>query len=243
MRVAHGTVAWTVVALLVTASTVVVTTQPEFPFVRSRGRATAEFNDKQIHLVASYDYSQRNHDNRWLLIQIAMSARKRMVIERDWIALRTADDREFPLATQTRVGEDIANVQKLLQNASTRRHDTTSYFNQRDRVEDLRLFRLPFGNVVHTNFVVDNDRVAAGDLLFESPTGRWENGTYALVVRHAGQCRHVALMHFLGRHLQREQGRALVAQSRERRHLAAEDRLSHSRPAGQHVKPARSQAL
>jgi hypothetical protein len=186
MRVDHRTVAATCAALLVAVSTVVVTTQAEFPYVKSRGRATTEFNDKQIHVVASYDYSQRDHDARWLLIQIAVSARKSMVIERDWIALRTADDREFPLATQTRVGEDIGNVQKLLQNASTRRHDTASYFSQRNRVEDIRLFRLPFGNVVHSNFVVDNDRVAAGDLLFESPTGRWEDGTYALVVRHEG---------------------------------------------------------
>ena len=174
------------VAVLVTVSAVVVTTQAEFPFVRNRGRSTAEFNDKQVHVVASYDYSQRNHDSRWLLIQIAVSAKKRMVIERDWIALRTADDDEFPLATQKRVGEDIASVQKLIQNASTSRHDTTSYFNQRDRAEDIRLFRLPFGNVVHTNFAVDDDHVAAGDILFESPTGRWEAGTYALVVRHEG---------------------------------------------------------
>ena len=186
MRVEHRTVARALVAMLVAVSAVVVTTQAEFPFVRNRGRSTVEFNDKQVHVVASYDYSQRDHDSRWLLIQIAVSAKKRMVIERDWIALRSADDREFPLATQMRVGEDVGNVQKLLQNASTRRHDTASYFSQRDRVEDLRLFRLPFGNVVHTNFAVDDDHVAAGDILFESPTGRWEAGTYTLVVRHEG---------------------------------------------------------
>ena len=174
------------VAVFVTVSAVVVTAQAEYPFVRNRGRSTVEFNDKQVHVVASYDYSQREHDGRWLLIQIAVSAKQRMVIERDWIALRTADDDEFPLATQKRVGEDIASVQKLLQNATTRRHDTTSYFSQRDRAEDIRLFRLPFGNVVHTNFAVDDDHVAAGDILFESPTGRWAAGTYALVVRHEG---------------------------------------------------------
>ena len=186
MCLIHRIVVRALVAMFAMVATVVVTAQAEFPFARSRGRSTVEFNDKQVHVVASYDYSQREHDGRWLLIQIAMSAKKRMVIERDWIVLRTADDREFPLATQTRVTEEMGNVQQLLQNASTRRHDTASYFSQRDRVEDLRLFRLPFGNVVYTNFVVDDDRVAAGDLLFESPTGRWEDGTYALVVRHEG---------------------------------------------------------
>ena len=186
MRAEYRAAVRAVIAVVVAVSTVVVTAQAEFPFVRTRGRSTVEFIDKLVHVVASYDYSQRDHDARWLLIQIAVSAKKRMVIERSWIALRSADDREFPLAAQERVGEDIGAVQQLLQNASTRRHDTASYFSQRDRVEDLRLFRLPFGNVVHTNFVVDDDRVAAGDILFESPTGRWEAGTYSLVVRHDG---------------------------------------------------------
>ena len=48
----------------------------------------------------------------------------------------------------------------------------------------MRLFTLPFGPVVHDSFVVDRDRVAVGPLFFESPTGAWEDGTYALIVRH-----------------------------------------------------------
>jgi hypothetical protein len=186
MSFTHRAAVRVLAATIVTVSVATIATQAEFPFVRNRGRSTAEFNDKKVHLVASYDYSQRNHDSRWLLIQLAVSSKDPMVIERDWIALRTADDREYPLATQKRVGEDTVAVQQLLQNASTRRHDTTSYFNQRDRTEDMRLFRLPFGNVVSQNFVVDNNRVAAGDLFFESPTGRWTAGTYSLVVRHEG---------------------------------------------------------
>ena len=53
-----------------------------------------------------------------------------------------------------------------------------------DRVEDMQMFRLPFGPVVHNEFIVDRDRIAVGPLFFESPTGAWEKGTYALVVRH-----------------------------------------------------------
>ena len=48
----------------------------------------------------------------------------------------------------------------------------------------MRLFRLPFGPVVHDEFIVDRDRVAVGPLFFEAPTGAWERGTYALIVRH-----------------------------------------------------------
>jgi hypothetical protein len=48
----------------------------------------------------------------------------------------------------------------------------------------MNLFTLPFGPVVHDDFVVDAHRVAVGPLFFESPTGAWEDGTYALIVRH-----------------------------------------------------------
>jgi hypothetical protein len=37
---------------------------------------------------------------------------------------------------------------------------------------------------VPSEFVVDHNEVAAGPLFFESPTGAWEDGTYALVIRH-----------------------------------------------------------
>jgi hypothetical protein len=68
--------------------------------------------------------------------------------------------------------------------ARVQSHDVVSYFNQRDRIEDMQLFRLPFGPVVHNEFVVDRDRLAVGPLFFESPTGAWERGTFALIVRH-----------------------------------------------------------
>src|SRR5687768_4998422 len=155
MRALHRAV----VAMIVVVSTAVVATQVQFPDTRSRGRSTVEFYDKQVRIVASYDYSQREHDTRWLLIQLAMSSKKPMTIERSGIALRAPDGKEIPMATQERVGENTVAVQQLLQNAVTRRHDTASYFSQRDRVEALRLFRLPFGHVVHTNVVVDNDHV------------------------------------------------------------------------------------
>ena len=101
------------------------------------------------------------------------------------MTLRTPEGREIKLATQTRIGEDVVRIEQLLQNARVVSHDVPSYFTQRDRIEGMRLFRLPFGPVVHNDFVTDHHRVAVGPLFFESPTGRWEKGTYALVVRHA----------------------------------------------------------
>jgi hypothetical protein len=173
-----------VAVLLATAVTVTAAAQNEFSFTRKIGQAAAEYRNEDVHIVAAYYHSQRNHDSRWLLIEAAVSTTRLGTIHRGGITLRTPDGREIPLASQTRVGEDIGRVRLLLQNASTTRHNVASYFNQRDQVDAMQFFTLPFGRVVHDDFVVDVHRVVVGDLLFESPTGRWEDGTYSLIVRH-----------------------------------------------------------
>jgi hypothetical protein len=158
--------------------------QQEFRATKKLGQAAVQFKDKATHVVAAYYYSQRNHDSRWLYIQAALSTAKETIIHRNEIVLRTPQGREIPLATQTRIGEDVNRVEQLLQNASVQSHNVASYFSQRNRVEDMQMFRLPFGPVVHDEFIVDRDRIAVGPLFFEAPTGAWEKGTYALVVRH-----------------------------------------------------------
>ena len=172
------------VAVLLATAVAVPAAQTEFSFTRTIGQAAVEYRNEDAHIVAAYYHSQRNHGSRWLLIEAAVSTTRLGTIHRDGIMLRTPDGRETPLASQTRVGEDIGRVRLLLQNASTTRHNVASYFNQRDNVDPMQFFTLPFGHVVHDDFVVDVPRVVVGDLLFESPTGRWEDGTYSLVVRH-----------------------------------------------------------
>jgi hypothetical protein len=157
--------------------------QQNFPSTKKLGQAAVEFKDKTIHVVAAYYYSQRNHDSRWIVIQSAVSTTKETVIHRKEIALRTPQGQELPLASQTRIGEDVNKVEQLLQNANVQSHNVTSYFRL-DRFEDMKMYRLPFGPVVHNEFIVDRDRVAVGPLFFESPSGAWEKGTYVLVVRH-----------------------------------------------------------
>ena len=152
---------------------------------RERGRAAVEYRDDDAHVVAAYYYSQRNHESRWLMIEAGVSTTELNTLERSAISLRTPQGREIALATQRRVGEDVSSIKQLLQNASTLGHNVASYFVQRDRIEDMRFFTLPFGPVVHDSFVVDRHRVAVGPLFFESPTGAWEKGTYALIVRHS----------------------------------------------------------
>jgi len=150
---------------------------------KKRGKAVVEYRDKAAHIVAAYNYSQRNHDSHWIVIEAALSTSKEATVHRKEIALRTPQGREIALATQMQVGEDVKRVEQLLQNARVQTHDVASYFNQQDRLEDMQLFRLPFGPVVHDEFIVDRDHVASGPLFFEAPTGAWEKGTYALIVR------------------------------------------------------------
>jgi hypothetical protein len=177
----QGTIARTLCTAMLAVSS--VTAQQEFA-TKQLGQAAVQFRDKAIHVVAAYYYSQRNHDSRWLLIQAGVSTTDEVVIKRDAIALRTPKGEVIPLATQRRVGEDTKQVEQLLQNASVQTHNVASYFKQPDRIEDMQLFRLAFGPVVHDSFIVDRDRAAVGLLFFEAPTGAWERGTYALVVRH-----------------------------------------------------------
>jgi len=150
---------------------------------KQRGRGVVEFHNKAMHAVAAYNYSQRDHDSRWIVIQSALTMSKESIIHRGDIVLRTPQGQEIPLATQERVAADVTKVEQLLQNAKVQAHDVLSYFKQQDRVEDMQLFRLPFGPVVHNEFIVDRDHVATGPLFFESPTGAWEAGTYKLVAR------------------------------------------------------------
>jgi hypothetical protein len=179
----RGAIVWAFCTAILAVSGVAA--QQEFSSANKRlGQAVVEYRDKVMHVVAAYNYSQRNHDSHWLLIEAAVSTSDEAIIRRDAIALRTPQGREIPLATQRRVGEDIKRVEQLLQNARVQTHNVASYFTQQDRTEDMQLFRLPFGPVVHDEFIVDRDRVAVGALFFESPTGAWERGTYALVVRH-----------------------------------------------------------
>ena len=88
-----------------------------YPNTRERGRAAIEYEDEEIHVVASYNYSQRHHDSPWLLIKAAVSDERVMDIQRDDIHLVMPDGRELPLASQERFVQEMWRIRRLLQNA------------------------------------------------------------------------------------------------------------------------------
>ena len=182
---------WTRLATSVVVGVALVGTMPMvaqnefFPNTREKGRAAVEFKDGEIKVVAAYYYSQRHHDSRWLLIEVALSTTDRMVIHRNNITLVTAGGREVRLANQQRFGQDAPRVSLVMQNAAITRHPVAEYFAQRRSHQNMRFFTFPPGmGIVGDEYVIDDYGVASGDLFFESPTGSWDPGTYSLVIQH-----------------------------------------------------------
>jgi hypothetical protein len=154
-----------------------------FPNARSLGRATVEYRDRAIRAIAGYDYSQRNHEGPWLLIDLAMTTRRRVVIHRDQISLVTPAGETVKVASQQQVLSDAPGIQSLLQNAAVLRRDQSLNFMPSLEREPMRFYAFPAGShTVHNDVVVDPDRIAVGELLFEAPAGQWAPGVYRLVI-------------------------------------------------------------
>jgi hypothetical protein len=152
------------------------------PRIRQHGRATVEYSTDTVKAVAAYEYSRRNHDGPWLLIEFAIVAKERIAIHRDQIGIIAAEGRRIPVSSQQMFLKDHDELNKLLQNAVVSRHPLDSYFVTRPQ-PTIRFFSFP-GAIVHDTFVTNQDEAAQGDLLFKSPDGTWKEGTYRLVVDH-----------------------------------------------------------
>jgi len=176
-------------ALLATIVPVSIAAQAprEFSNVKRLGSALVEYHDGLTQAVAAYYHSQRNHDAPWLLIELGMSSPRSLVVRRDEVELVTPTGDVVPLAGQRRWGADSARARRLLQQARTTRHQVTSYFRGTRGVEAIRFFGRPeSGDTAIDLAQAAPEEVLLGDLLFESPTGAWARGTYALVIRHDG---------------------------------------------------------
>lgn len=150
--------------------------------IRQVGRAIVEYRSPDVKAVAAYEYSHRTHAGAWLLIELAVESSARIAFHRDQLSLVGPDERVFPMATQQQFLDDHETLNQLLQNAIIWRRPLGSYFLTRPQ-PTIRFFASP-GGVVHDSAVSNRDQVAAGDLLFTSPDGRWAAGAYRLVLNH-----------------------------------------------------------
>ena len=155
----------------------------EFDHVRTVGRALSEFRDGRIQVVAAYYYSQFNHDSPWLLIQLGALGEEVTEIDRRKIELVTPGGRVVRLASQARWAADASRNTLLLQAAAPLRHPVHSYFAPMNGQTGLRFFARPPGTgTVQEVVYLKPKELVLGDLLFESPTRLWDEGTYALVI-------------------------------------------------------------
>lgn len=153
-----------------------------FPHTRPNGRATVEYRDERVQAVAIYDYSQRNHDTAWILVQIGVALRERGAVRRDSFSVTMPGGRSVPLATQEQFLADSQVITKLRQNARIFQRDVISYFPKSADGEFIRWFALPGEGTVRNPAIVPSEHgVVIGDLYFRSPTLRWEAGTHRLV--------------------------------------------------------------
>jgi len=155
-----------------------------FPATRQMGRATVEYKDDILQLVASYDYSQRHHSSNWLLVDVAAWTKRRLILERNNITLVTPSGSQTMVAEQRRFLLDSPGISLLRQNAKVWRRELNIYLSPFAPREPLKLFALPGEGIIADTALLDKDRVTAGEVYFEMPAGGWEPGTYALVIDH-----------------------------------------------------------
>ena len=155
-----------------------------FPNTKRLGRATVEFRDAQLQVVLNYEYSQRNHDSAWLLVDFGARSERRLVLEREHFKLVSQSGEWFPVASQRHFVDAAKQIQALRQNASVWRRDLGSYLGALNLRERLKFFALPGEGVVITGALLDKDRNTFGELYFEMPRGSWDEGDYALLIEH-----------------------------------------------------------
>jgi len=155
-----------------------------FPNIKRLGRAIVEFRDAQLQVVLNYEYSQRNHDSAWLLVDFGARSEKRLVLDREHFKLVSHSGEWFPVASQRHFLDAAREIRSLRQNAAVWRHDLASYLGALDRRESLKFFALPGEGLVIAGALLDKDRNTFGELYFEMPRGGWESGEYALLIEH-----------------------------------------------------------
>jgi hypothetical protein len=175
-----------VVVLLAVGTSLAAAQRPSddnaFPHTKPNGRATVEYKDEKVQAVAIYDYSQRNHDGAWLLVQIGVALSERGAVKRDSFTVVMPGGRVVPLATHEQFLADSQQITKLRQNAKIFERPVLNYFPKSADGEFLKWFALPGEGTVRNPAIVPSEHgVVIGDLYFKSPTLRWESGTYRLV--------------------------------------------------------------
>ena len=134
-----------------------------------------------MQAVAIYDYSQRNHDGAWLLVQIGVALRERGAVKRDSFSMvmpAAAGAARHAGAVSRGLPEDHqASPERAHLPA---RRDQLLSEERRRRIHPV-VRAAGRGTVRDPAIVPSEHGVVIGELYFKSPTLRWDDGTYRLV--------------------------------------------------------------
>ncbi len=167
------------------------------------GRATVEYRDDNLRVVAAYDYSQREHAEPWLLFDVGVTAQRDRWLRPDDFALALPDGRVIETPTQTEWRRGRGEAMAMLQRARPMRTTVVEgAFGCRYAVVRPGIRRWSGGlgrdacdyrsfwtvGTADGYVAVNRFRAARVDVLFESPFGDgWPAGEYLLLVRGDGE--------------------------------------------------------
>ena len=168
------------------------------------GRATVEYRDDGVRVVAAYDYSQREHAEPWLLFDVGVTAQSARWLRPDDLVLVLPDGRVVETPTQAEWRRGRGEATAMLQRARPMRTtvvDTAFGCAYRAGLPEIgrRTGGLDRDACDYRSFwklqgqadryvAVNHLRAARVDVLFESPYGdEWPAGEYLLVLRGDGE--------------------------------------------------------
>lgn len=149
------------------------------------GRAQVAYWGDAVQLAAGYNYSQNNHDGRWLFVEVALMTTQVHTMPRDAFTLELPNGERRPLASHREWAGDYPAIRRLLQNAQPQRLPLRDLLNAPNTTR-VQLFAPPFQGVSMSAFGTDQYAVVLTDLFFDAADGRWPAGTYHLVLSHDG---------------------------------------------------------
>lgn len=154
--------------------------------VKRLGKTVVQHKDERVKAVLSWRFANQTFEKEpWLLLELAFSSEGSSVnLNREDVSLLTPDGARLPLPGQKRLAEGLGDVHWFLQRSSVSRDPLTGYFSRPKYEQRLPFFTWNGGPVVLDEIGGGPSMLTIGDLFFESPTGSWKPGRYALVLKN-----------------------------------------------------------
>ncbi len=166
--------------------------------IREHGRATVEYAGRSLHVVASYDYAQANHDSEWLVLQMGVRTDRAQWLRPKDLAIRTptGETVEAPTQAEARRSKTLRPamhaagafgaeaLDQLFGCIPVNELSTSGLAGYVDRgaaCEEVALWRL-YGGTTRSHVAINDRRTARLFVFFRSPDG-WSAGDYTLVLR------------------------------------------------------------